>query len=199
MPPLAVRFAGEARGLTVGSFTDEALIARVIGNDDRNAFGELVRRYQSDIRALLRRLTGGDMQLADDLAQETFIKAYQGLASFQGTSKFSTWLYRIAYNKFVSSRRRSPTLGTEEFVEEAGEVSQATSEKQILARRVLELSMGGLSDGERAALALCYGRGLTHEEAAEVLRCPLGTVKTNVLRGKAKLRERLLQMEGSAS
>jgi RNA polymerase sigma factor (sigma-70 family) len=183
----------------VGHFTDEALIARVVAGDDRHAFGELVRRYQSDVRSMLRRLTAGDTQAADDLAQETFIKAYRSLARFQGAAQFSTWLYRIAYNVFVSSRRRSATLGTEEFVEEAGDVVQGTDADRIHARFDLTKAMAVLSDGERAALVLCCGKGFTHEEAAETLKCPLGTVKTNVLRGKAKLRERLLELEGAAS
>jgi RNA polymerase sigma factor (sigma-70 family) len=183
----------------VNSFSDQALIARVVARDDRNAFGELVRRYQSDLRALLRRLTAGDLLLADDLAQETFIKAYRNLARFEGSAKFSTWLYRIAYNTFVSNTRRSRTLGTEEFIEEAGEMVHEDNTGEMHARHDLNKAMHVLTLAERAALVLCYGRGLTHDEAAQVLKCPLGTVKTNVLRGKAKLREKMLALEGSAS
>jgi RNA polymerase sigma-70 factor (ECF subfamily) len=182
----------------MSDFTDSALIARVVAGDDRNAFGELVRRYQSDVRGLLRRLTAGDIQRADDLAQETFIKAYQGLARFGGSAKFSTWLYRIAYNTFISSTRRSPALGTEEFAEETGAVVHEHDAEAIHARFDLSRAMGGLAPAERTALVLCCGHGFTHEEAAEVLKCPLGTVKTNINRGRIKLRERLLALEGSA-
>ena len=80
------------------SFSDADLIARVLLADDQNAFGELVRRYQSPLRAFLTRMTRGDSHLADDLAQETFIRAWKHLASFRGEARFSTWLFGIAVN-----------------------------------------------------------------------------------------------------
>jgi RNA polymerase sigma factor (sigma-70 family) len=76
--------------------SDTALVARVVANDDRSAFELLVRRHQSPLRNFLRRLAKNDAARADDLAQETFIKAYRSMASFAGTAKFSSWLYRIA-------------------------------------------------------------------------------------------------------
>ena len=78
--------------------TDADLIARVLANDDQHAFGELVRRHQSSVRGLLRQLTRTDVSLADDLAQETFLRAYKNIRSFRGEARFFTWLYRIAYN-----------------------------------------------------------------------------------------------------
>ena len=88
------------------SFADSDLIARVLANDDRNAFGELVRRYQSDVRQFLRRLTRDDAARADDLAQETFVKAYRSLRQFHGDAKFSSWLYRIAHRSFLNDLRK---------------------------------------------------------------------------------------------
>src|SRR5512141_2440991 len=86
--------------------TDAELIARVIVQDDRHAFSELVRRYQSAVRTMLRRLAAGNHALADDLAQETFLLAYRNLRSFRQEAKFSTWLYRIATNAFFAHTRK---------------------------------------------------------------------------------------------
>src|SRR5689334_14990155 len=85
--------------------SDAELIAKVLLDDNRHAFATLVRRHQSVVRGLLRRLAKGNEALADDLAQETFIKSYQSLKSFRGGAKFSTWLHRIAYNAFISHVR----------------------------------------------------------------------------------------------
>src|SRR5512140_3142808 len=90
--------------------TDAQLIARVVVQDDRHAFSELVRRHQSLVRAMLRRLTAGNHALADDLAQETFLLAYRNLRSFRQEAKFSTWLYRIAYNVFLGDTRKMKEL-----------------------------------------------------------------------------------------
>src|SRR5512140_1976163 len=86
--------------------TDAELIARVVVQDDRHAFAELVRRHQSPVRATLRRLTAGDHALADDLAQETFMLAYRNLKSFRQEARFSTWLFRIATNAFLAEARK---------------------------------------------------------------------------------------------
>src|SRR5438034_7360208 len=90
--------------------SDAQLIARVLVQDDRHAFGELVRRHQSVVRAWLRKLTAGNHALADDLAQETFLLAYRNLRSFRQEAKFSTWLYRIAYNAFLADIRKTRQL-----------------------------------------------------------------------------------------
>ena len=99
------------------SFSDADLIARVISLEDHNAFGELVRRYQSPVRGFLTRMTRGDSHLADDLAQETFLKAWQKLKTFRGESRFSTWLFGIAYNEFRGQARRRKELALEEMSE----------------------------------------------------------------------------------
>ena len=85
---------------------DAALIARVVVNDDRHAFAELVRRHQSAVRACLRKLTAGNHALADDLAQETFVLAWRNLKSFRQEARFSTWLYRIATNCWLADARK---------------------------------------------------------------------------------------------
>ena len=174
--------------------SDNDLLVRVLADDDRHAFAELVRRYQSDVRSLLRRLAGGDVARADDLAQETFLKAYRALATFRGQARFSSWLFRIAYHVFVSDvRRRTEAPATEEQEAAAPQGDHAPDPG---LRYDLERALGLLRPEERAALALTFGQGLPHDEAAAILQWPLGTLKTHVNRGKARLRE-ILQPEGA--
>jgi RNA polymerase sigma-70 factor (ECF subfamily) len=171
-------------------FTDCDLIGRVLLRDDRTAFAELVRRHQSPLRASLRRMTGGNTALSDDIAQETFILAWRNIGSFRHEAKFSTWLYRIAFNAWQSEMRRAREHPlNEDFVQEAEAVapeSEHTGVSRDVARAMVDLS-----DGERAAILQCYYNDLSHEEAAFVLRMPLGTVKTNILKAKEKMRAKL--------
>jgi RNA polymerase sigma-70 factor (ECF subfamily) len=170
--------------------TDAELILAAVRRDDREAFAELVRRHQSVVRASLRRLTAGDAALADDLAQETFVLAWRKLGAFRFEARFSTWLYRIAFNAWLSERRRI----REVLLEDEGPAADRgdeTAQPDPVARVDLERAMAALSDGERAAISACYYADLSHEEAAQVLGIPLGTVKTHILRAKAKLKSRL--------
>lgn len=177
--------------------SDHDLIARVLADDDRHAFGELVRRHQSAVRNFLRRLTGGRQALADDLAQETFLAAYRDLARFRGGSAFSSWLFGIAYNVHRSARRRErPAVAWtgEASVADAlpgHEQTEPAATGAVDLRQDLAAALAQLPAEERAAIHLCYAEGLTHEEAAAALACPLGTVKTHVLRAKDKLRRLL--------
>jgi RNA polymerase sigma-70 factor (ECF subfamily) len=163
--------------------TDAELIARVLAEDDRHAFATLVRRHQSAVRALLRKLTSGDHARADDLAQETFLRAYRNLGSFRGGSKLSTWLYSIAYRAFLSDARQAtarPALPAEPPADD-------NTMDRVLARHDLGRAMAVLRPEERAALALTYAEDTSHEEAAMILDCPVGTLKTYVLRAKQRL------------
>ena len=169
---------------------DAQLVSRVILDGDREAFGELVRDYQSPLRNFLRKLTGGDAALADDLAQESFVQAFKRLSSLRQPESFKGWLYRIAYRTFLSDRRAARPTADEELAD--GASINGYSDKQALLQHDLEKAMAVLKPEERAAIALCFGKGLSHPEAAEELGCPLGTVKTNILRGKEKLRPRLM-------
>jgi RNA polymerase sigma factor (sigma-70 family) len=173
------------------SFTDADLIARVLSREDQHAFGELVRRYQSPVRGFLVRLVRGDGHLADDLAQETFVKAWRKLQTYRGSAKFSTWLFGIAYNEFRTVARQRKELALEDVEEPAAEPAKFTAGSRSDLRLDLTEALKELHSSEQAAIVLCCQNGLTHEEAAQVLDCPLGTVKTNVLRGKEKLRRRL--------
>jgi RNA polymerase sigma-70 factor (ECF subfamily) len=176
-----------------GADSDAALVARAVATDDRQAFGELVRRHQSSIRTLLRRLCAGDAARADDLAQDAFLRAHRKLASWRGEARFSTWLHRVAWNTFASDARRRPAP-------EPGDPAALDPEPpSTLARAEARLDLARafvvLRDEERAALALAYGQDLSHEEAAAILGWPLGTLKTHLARGKEKLRRHL---EGSS-
>jgi RNA polymerase sigma-70 factor (ECF subfamily) len=175
---------------------DAALVRAVQASNDRAAFGELVRRHQSAVRTVLRRLTRGDAGLADDLAQDTFVLAWRNIRHFRLEARFSTWIYRIAINAWRSEARKKRELLLDLDADEAP-VDMGMSEEMpdVIARVDLERAMASLSDGERAAIAACYYADLSHEEAAQALGIPVGTVKTHVLRGKAKLKARLAGKE----
>lgn len=181
--------------------TDAELIARVVVRDDRHAFSELVRRHQSAVRATLRRLTAGNHALADDLAQDTFMLAFRNLGSFRQEAKFSTWLYRIATNAWLADarKRKEELLGDRDADvadDDGGDAPDEASGVPDPARAVtlsvdMQRAMAVLSEAERAAIVQCYHNDLSHEEAAQVLNCPVGTVKTHILRAKQKLKARL--------
>jgi len=170
---------------------DADLVARILVDDDHHAFAELVRNHQSTVRGLLRQLVRHDVTLADDLAQETFLRAYKNIRSFRGEAKFSTWLYRIAYNCFrEEARKRKELVGIDETQLETQAdphtVDPALKHDLMHALQLLPLH-------ERSAILLCCQNGLSHDEAARVLDIPLGTVKTNVLRGREKLKKTLAE------
>lgn len=171
----------------MADFEDRHLISRVLVEDDRNAFSELVRRHQSAVRGLLRRLTAGDTFQADDLAQETFLLAYEKLHTFRADARLSTWLYRIAYNLFLSQLRREKARPA------PGRAEACVSAPRNNGHLVMDLdrALAVLRPKERAAVLLCCVEELTHPEAAEIMSCPVGSVKTWVLNGKRKLRKRL--------
>ena len=175
--------------------SDLDLVTRVLAQDDRHAYGELVRRHQSAVRALLRRLTSGEHALADDLAQETFLAAHRSLPRFRGDAAFSTWLLGIACQLWRNHRRRTrPTVEWDETTALHASASSTSATEtpdptpELDLRHDLSAALARLPEEERAALHLCYAEGLTHAEAAEALGTPLGTVKTHVNRAKEKLR-----------
>lgn len=179
-----------------GSVTDAELILAVLERDDRRAFAQLVQRHQGTVRSVLRRLARGDAGLADDLAQETFVLAWRNLRAFRFEARFSTWLYRIAFNAWRSEARKKREVLLEIDDDAPPVGAEAFDEMPDVGARVdLERAMATLSDAERACLSACYYADLSHEEAAEALGLPLGTVKTHIMRAKAKLRVRLAAKE----
>lgn len=163
---------------------DSALVERATKTRDVAAFNMLARQNQSKVRGLLLRLTRGNHAMADDLAQETFLEAWRGIDKFRGESSFSTWLYRIAYSRFLmQARKRKPDEPLDDW-----DGTSASGESATLARIDLERAFAKLSPPESAALTLCYALGLSNTEAAEAMNVPLGTLKSHVLRGREKLK-----------
>ena len=174
------------------SDSDSILVARIVRDDDRAAFELLVRRHQSSLRNFMRRLTRGHVERADDLAQETLLKVYRSLDSFQGTAKFATWLYRIAYTTFLNDARRDVPLAEfdEAFHSPVQDASQSSSDEMDVERALLQLS-----SRQRAAFDLHYKKGMSHQEVAFAMELPLGTVKSDLTRGREALREILKDWE----
>ena len=174
------------------TINDRALAARVRLSQDRHAFDELVRRHQSQIRNSLRQWLGWNQATADDLAQETFIRAYRTIGSFRQDSSFSTWLYRIAYNNFVDFQRSKPVTqdmeSSEDLIidEPSGNDHTDSQLQRDLARAMLKLSVQ-----ERGAIHLNLQRQYSHREIADIMGIPVGTVKTLILRGREKLARQL--------
>jgi RNA polymerase sigma factor (sigma-70 family) len=167
--------------------TEAELVSRVVVSGDHAAFRELVQRHQSAVRHFLRHLTRGDAALADDLAQDTFLQAWRGLAGWRGGSPLVTWLLGIAHNQWRNARRKQRTVPVEP--EHLATLEPAPSPAPLSdLRHDLGRAMNSLAADEQTALHLCYQQGLSHREIAEVLQWPVGTVKTHINRGKDKLR-----------
>ena len=163
---------------------DTGPVTRAAIAGDVAAFGELVKRHQSHVRAFLVRLTRGDRALADDLAQETFLEAFRKLDRFRGEGSFEGWLLGIAYSRFLmEARKRKPgdALSEDHCGASGGELAAA-------ARLDLEKGMAQLTAPERAALTLHFALGCSHEETAAIMSVPLGTAKSYILRGRERLK-----------
>lgn len=175
------------------SISDTALIERVVKRQDRQAYSQLVLRHQSAVRQWARRLCHGDADLGDDLAQETFIKAYTALPAFRGDGKLTTWLYRIAFNLAATQWRRHQPEWVELDAEQGSvppseeDESMVVMADQLTLSRDLERAMAQLSAPQQWALQLCFAEGFSHGEVAQIMGLPIGTVKTHVLRGKQTL------------
>jgi RNA polymerase sigma-70 factor (ECF subfamily) len=156
----------------------------VVAAQDTAAFETLVRRHQSKVRNWLRQLTR-DPARADDLAQETFIRAWQRVHTFEGRGKFASWVMKIAFNSFLQARRRPDYGAAVEPTEREHEVVVP-----FLEASDVERMLAVLGTDERHVMILCYAHGLSHGEVSEVLDIPLGTVKSHAQRAKTKIRER---------
>jgi RNA polymerase sigma-70 factor (ECF subfamily) len=163
---------------------DLELVALAVAGG-RPAFGELVRRHGAAVRALLRRM-GADASLADDLAQDAFLAAFEQITEFRGEGTFQAWVKRIAARAFVKRWRRG---AHEELMAETPEPE--ADHPDPAASIDLDGALRTLAASERVCVTLCYGVGMSHSEAALALNAPLGTVKSHVKRGIDKLRLRL--------
>jgi RNA polymerase sigma-70 factor, ECF subfamily len=161
----------------------EALVVMLAAEGDDRAFAELVRRRQGSVRGLLRRLCR-DPSLADDLAQETFFQAWRTLSQLRNTGAFGGWLKQVAVRTWLQHARHAK-LDLETLDAADAEPAPAASSDRIDLDRALEK----LSPAQRLCVVLSYGEGLSHGEIADATGWPLGTVKSHVARGGARLRE----------
>ena len=169
----------------MSQLNDIALVTQVVVFRNTRAFDQLVRKYQSPVRRFFLNLTCGDRELSDDLAQETFLKAYTNIASFKNLSSFSTWLYRIAYNEFydyLRSRKETDDLDTLQ-VDAQYSVRQEDIEQKMDLYRALAM----LKDIERTCITLFYMEDQSIEKIAGITGCPAGTVKSHLSRAKDKM------------
>ena len=159
------------------------LLTQVTVFHNRRAFGRLVEKYQSPIRRFFLNQTGGDEPLSDDLAQDTFVKAWLNISTFRGAANFSTWLYRIAYNVFYDYTRSHKI--TEE-IDQAVALRQVSSGDTAL-RLDLQQALSILSPAERSCITLQMMEGQPIDKISEITEMAEGTVKSHLSRGKQKL------------
>ena len=176
---------------------DEELVALVVATKNPAAFGELVRRHQGIVRGRLQRMCRNHA-LADDLAQDTFIRAYEKIGSFKGTGSFKSWMCSIAYTEFLKSARKRKS--TERVMEKFQTGVEDTEAPRDMGSVVdLDRGLATLKEEERTLVVMCYSCGMSHSEAAEATGMPLGTVKSHVNRGRAKLQAYFQEAEVMAS
>src|SRR6187455_767410 len=181
------------------TWTDEELVARSIGGD-AESFNELILRWERPIYVLAYRTIGREED-ARDVCQETFLRAFRALPGFRGQAKFSSWLYRIALNlcrDWVRRERRTPVVQPPEdvdLIEMSAAAEPSESIEDLVARkelsRLVERAMALLPEEQRTAIVLKEYHGLTFQEIAELVGCPLSTVKTRLYQGLSVLRRHL--------
>jgi RNA polymerase sigma-70 factor (ECF subfamily) len=170
--------------------SDAVLVQRVLVMKDERAFAFLMWRHQLMVRAMLSRSCRRDAHSIDDLVQETFLRAYLSLASFRSEAKFSTWLYRIAFNLVADKfRRKSFDFCDLESVEDIADNCRYLHQSDL--RTDITKAMSSISNAQKVAVRLCLEEGYSHSDAATEMNVPLGTVKSHVARGKANLQELL--------
>ena len=188
-----------------GPDADAPLIARVKEGDVK-AFEMLVVKYQRRIERLIGRMVR-DVDLVPDIAQETFIRAYRAIPQFRGESAFYTWLYRIAVNtskKFLMELKRDPLVTEsarasrdedDDSSRVENELSDGETPDAVLASKqiaaAVNFAIEALSDDLRQAITLREIEGLTYEEIAELMNCPIGTVRSRIFRAREAIAARL--------
>jgi RNA polymerase sigma-70 factor (ECF subfamily) len=161
------------------------LVERVQRDNDHHAFEQLMRQNQSAIRQFLRRLTLQNQAIADELAQETFLKAFVHIKTYRGEGKFLSWLFKIAYQQFVSSTRKKTEQTNAELEDKADD---GKFEHRLVAEKTVKNLLKHLNPDARAILLLHFSHDLTHQDIAMVMQIPLGTVKTLIRRSRLKLK-----------
>ncbi len=188
---------------------DQLLVERAQCGD-KQAFGLLVTKYQRRLGRLIGRFVR-DSAEAEDVTQDAFIKAYRALPGFRGESAFYTWLYRIgintAKNYLLANKRRPPTstyfdAEEAESFEDAGLLHEvSTPENELMSKQVVDVvqrSLQQLPEDLRSALTLREVEGLSYEEIAEVMSCPIGTVRSRIFRAREAVAENLRPLLGTS-
>jgi RNA polymerase sigma-70 factor (ECF subfamily) len=188
---------------------DQALVERVQQGDSK-AFDLLVQKYQSRILKLIARFVRNPADV-QDVAQEAFIKAYRALPNFRGESAFYTWLYRIAINTaknhLVAAGRKTPSYAVDVQEVEKYDASEwlkeyATPERELLADEIqvtVNNALEGLPPDLREAITLREIEGLSYEDIAQVMDCPIGTVRSRIFRAREAIDEKLAAIVDSGS
>ena len=189
--------------------SDQQLVARVQKGDSR-AFDLLVLKYQHKIFGLISRYVH-DADEVQDVAQEAFIKAYRALPKFRGDSQFYTWLYRIAVNTaknhLVSRSRRPPGSDVEvedaEYYEGGAALRDIETPESALfgaeLKEVVEGAIADLPDDLRAAVTLREFDGLSYEDIAEIMDCPVGTVRSRIFRARESIDNKVKEQMGGGA
>ena len=195
----------KALPVPAGNDSDLLLVERTLAGD-AHAYELLVIKYQRRIQRLIARMVR-DVDLVEDIAQETFIRAYRALHQFRGEAQFYTWLYRIAVNtakKFLLELKRDPLLtegalkrdDDEDETSRAGNepMEEATPETILAAKEIAEMvntALQALPEDLRQAVTLREIEGLTYEEIAQVMDCPIGTVRSRIFRAREAISARI--------
>lgn len=162
-----------------------SFIARCVAADDRHAFGQLVEAYSEPLRRFMLSMTRGDAMLADDLAQETFLKAYLAIRSLEGVTRFKTWLFRIAYREFLTHLRRlSPTDPIDDLALAAAD---ETDTEPRVSDATLAEAVNLLPAPQRAVVRLFYFEEFSIARISAVTSMPQGTVKSYLNRARRRL------------
>ena len=171
----------------MATLNDISLVAQVAVFGNKRAFDELVRRYQLPVRKFFLNQTLGDSQLSDDLAQDTFIKAYTNIASFRGLASFHTWIMRIAYNVYYDYIRRHRLTENINVVAQRGAGENNTLQMDLYAALAL------LKPDERSCITLQLIDGYDIASIVKITGLKEGTVKSHLSRGKDKMATYLRQ------
>lgn len=184
--------------------SDALLVERAVAGDQK-AFGLLVIKYQRRIQRLIGRMVR-DVDLVEDIAQETFIRAYRALAQFRGEAQFYTWLYRIAVNtakKALMDLKRNPTVSENAYKSAdddetsaiENELTSSETPDAVLASKeiaeIINTAMDALPEELRQAITLREIEGLSYEEIADVMNCPIGTVRSRIFRAREAISEKV--------
>lgn len=169
-----------------------SLIARCVAADDRRAFGRLVDEYSPALRRFIYNLTMGNASITDDIAQETFIKAYLGLKSFRGTARFSTWLYTIACREYANIMRKHSESAIDDYITTttaADDNGQAITEQ----RHDILVGLKALNPTERTLIVLFYLKDRPIKDIMRITQLPEGTIKSYLSRAKTKMADALTE------